>query len=611
MFRPDGNQRSRIGGHRVTDETADSNQADPKSSPDRPTLFFKTITFSDRTTLALDEGDIVVFVGPNNAGKSAALRELDNWLRTETGGQVISSVAIQRSGSAEELQAYLDQNAHKSGSSSDRRYGGVGYNISQQQIRNHQHPHFWRQVASFFAMRISTENRLAASNAAQGIALHQAPPTHPIHLLLMDETLAAEVSEKFRHAFGEALTPFRAGGNSLPLYVGKKPELKPGEDELSRGFVEELQRTNVKLDEQGDGMRSFAAVILQVLVAKTQSILLLDEPEAFLHPPQARLLGKYLAERRDEKSQLFIATHSIDILDGLMEGGSDKLRIVRLRRDGKVNHVTELAKDKVQAVAKDTLARFSRVFEGIFFQHVIVCESDADCMFYQSLLSLPAISGDRRPDVLFIHAAGKHRMGKLAETLRALDVPVSVIADIDVLSEENTIKSLVEKLGGDWRTISPQWKAVSDSVIRQNPPLSADKVRKRIEAEIANVAGAEKFPPEKEQAIKKIFKEASPWGRLKQSGRTALPSGEVTRNFNQLLKNCAVIGLWIVPVGELEGFCRSVGSHGPGFVEKILEEKSLETDEELEDAREFVRKLWSQVQKSPAFVTNRGSSPRS
>jgi len=39
-----------------------------------------------------------------------------------------------------------------------------------------------------------------------------------------------------------------------------------------------------KLDEQGDGIRSFVATILAILVGQ-KSILLLDEPESFLHPP--------------------------------------------------------------------------------------------------------------------------------------------------------------------------------------------------------------------------------------------------------------------------------------------------------------------------------------
>jgi predicted ATPase len=128
-----------------------------------------------------------------------------------------------------------------------------------------------------------------------------------------------------------------------------------------------LLDSNITLETQGDGMRSFAAVILHMLVQETHSIRLLDEPEAFLHPPQARLLGRYIAENRPPNSQLFISTHSIDVLDGLIEGGSDKVRIVRLRREGDVNRVKELNKEQTKAVAKDTLARFSRVFDGIFF----------------------------------------------------------------------------------------------------------------------------------------------------------------------------------------------------------------------------------------------------
>ena len=130
----------------------------------------------------------------------------------------------------------------------------------------------------------------------------------------MDEKLTAEMSSKIRHAFGLDLIPFRAGGSSYPIYVGQKPTLASGADELSREFVNELQRTSVVLDSQGDGMRSFAAVLLHILAANNHPIQFLDEPEAFLHPPQARLLGKYIAESRREKSQLFIATHSTDFL---------------------------------------------------------------------------------------------------------------------------------------------------------------------------------------------------------------------------------------------------------------------------------------------------------
>lgn len=564
----------------------------------RPRLSFETVTFSDGTELRLDEDDIVVFVGPNNAGKSAALRELEAWVARSSPGVVVKGATMRKVGTQADLKAYLEAKAQKSGSSADLYYGGIGYNIHHTQLSYFDQQHDRHPVAQFFAKRLTTEGRIQDSNAAPAIALFQSPPSHPIHILLMNPELAKEISDKFRHAFGKDLTPFRAGGSNYPLYVGDKPAALPGKDELSREFVEALQSSNVMLEKQGDGMRSFAAVVLHVLAARTHSIQFLDEPEAFLHPPQARLLGRYIAENRPGNSQLFISTHSTDVLDGLVEGGSDKVRIVRLRREGDINRVKELDNEKTKAVAKDTLARFSRVFDGIFFEHVVICEADADCMFYQSILNLPSISGDRRPDVLFVHTAGKHRMAKLADTLRSLDVPVSVIADIDILNEEGTFKDLFQKLGGDWTDLNTHWKTVSEAVLKQRPPLNAEQVSRLIAEQLEGTAGTGEFPYEKERAIKEVFKTVSPWSAMKRSGRTALPAGEPIKHFDALSKLCSKHGLWIVPVGEIEGFCRSIGSHGPRFVEKVLEERILETDPELQNAREFINEIWTKAKPS-------------
>lgn len=561
----------------------------------RPGLSFQTITFSDGTILTLDEDDIVVFVGPNNAGKSAALRELETWVAWSRSEAVIKNATMRKLGTQSELRAYLEANAQKSGPPEALHYGGIGFNIHHSHLAFFDHDTDRHLVAPFFARRLSTEGRIHDANAAPGLALYRDPPNHPTHILLMNEDLAKDISEKFRHAFGMDLTPFRGGGNNYPLYVGNKPTLPPGKDELSREFIDALLSSNSPLEAQGDGMRSFASVLLHVLAAQTHSIQFLDEPEAFLHPPQARLLGRYIAENRRGKSQLFIATHSTDFLDGLLEGGSEKIRIVRLRREGDVNHVKELGKKQTKAVASDTLARFSRVFDGIFFDHVVICEADADCMFYQSVLNLPSISGDRRPDVLFVHTAGKHRMAKLAETLQSLDVPVSVIADIDLLNDQGTFKKLYEKLGGEWTKVSKHWEAISNAVSAQRPPLNAEDVAKLISTEIAAVEGTGRFPEDKERAIKGIFARQSSWSTLKRSGRSGLPPGGATKHFDSLYDECSALGLWIVPVGELEGFCRSLGSHGPGFVEKVLEERSLETDPELQDAREFIKKIWAKA----------------
>jgi hypothetical protein len=69
--------------------------------------------------------------------------------------------------------------------------------------------------------------------------------------------------------------------------------------------------------------------------------------------------------------------------------------------------------------------------------------------------------------------------------------------------------------------------------------------------------------------------------------------GQTTSHFDQLSEKCSRLGLWLVPVGELEGFCRSLEArHGPAFVEKVLRERDLESDEELREARAFMKKIW-------------------
>lgn len=559
----------------------------------RPSISFETVTFSDGQTLSFEDDEIIVFVGPNNAGKSAALRELQKWIAKSEPQKVITNTTLRKRGTSSDLKLYLEKHSLKIGNPADLHYSGIGYNIHHTHLGYFEGASDRHPVAPFFSAHVATETRITASNPAGSIGLHREAPSHPIHLMLIDPALGKTISEYFRNAFGKDLIVLRAGGSTFPLYVGARPDTTPDVDELSKVFVDSLLATSVPLQDQGDGMRSFVTVLLYVLVADNHSIQFLDEPEAFLHPPQARLLGEYIAKKRRGKSQLFIATHSTDILDGLMAGGTSKIRIVRIQRDGQVNRVKELGKEKTAAIANDALTRYSGVFKGIFYKHVIITESDGDCQFYSSLLNIKAIAGDQQPDVLFIHAAGKHRMGQLAETLKSLDVPVSVVADIDILNEESAFKNLFEKLGGSWNDVETHWRTIKTGVEALRLPLNSEQVKNLIIDELKNIGGVKEFPKQTEQGIKKIFHTLSPWDAVKHAGRSAL-KGSSVGHYDQLTIKCSNKGLWIVPVGELEGFCRSIeAAHGPAFVAKVLEERDLESDPELEEARQFVTKIWT------------------
>jgi hypothetical protein len=63
-----------------------------------------------------------------------------------------------------------------------------------------------------------------------------------------------------------------------------------------------------------------------------------------------------------------------------------------------------------------------------------------------------------------------------------------------------------------------------------------------------------------------------------------------TKACERLLTTLRASGLHVVEVGELEGYARSEGGHGPKWVNAVLA-KPLATDPELEAARSFVTNL--------------------
>lgn len=69
-----------------------------------------------------------------------------------------------------------------------------------------------------------------------------------------------------------------------------------------------------------------------------------------------------------------------------------------------------------------------------------------------------------------------------------------------------------------------------------------------------------------------------------------MPNGEAQRDFRALQEKLEDVGIYMVPVGEIENFCREVGSHGPKFVTKLLSSIAL-SDSRLDALRTFVKRV--------------------
>lgn len=557
-----------------------------------PRLWVQKLTFSDHSTVTLSKSDIVLVVGPNNAGKSATLRAIRDKLTTNLRSEVVSTLISVREGDAEEIVNWLDSFTRKNDPlAPDPVFQALGTGVHKSQIAN-----WWagqnslQSLSRFFCHLLTADERLGAANPPGNIAVVREPPNHPIHYLIRDEALERRLSDQFRRSFGVDLVVNRVAGSQVPLHVGQRPVPGEGQDRISYEYIQQVEALPM-LHTQGDGMRSFAGVLLHTSVGR-ESLLLIDEPEAFLHPPQARQLGRMIVADKSDERQVFVATHSGDILRGVLDAGSSAVRVVRLRRVGNSNHVRQLENEKVAELWNDPLLRYSNILDGLFHEKVIICEGDADARFYSALtdsLIETKAPNTQRPDVMFTHCGGKDRCALVVRALREVDVPIAVVVDFDVLSAERPLRDIVEAAGGDWGAVVSDWTQVRSAIESKKPELTAAEVTEKVAKILADVQSVA-FPREAKEAIQKIFKRASPWATAKEVGKPFVPPGQPTQAFERLMVTLRNYGVHVVEVGEVEGFARSVGNHGPKWVNEALK-KDLKADPEFEAARKFVERV--------------------
>ena len=562
-----------------------------------PRVAIGSIVFGDGTTVDFAANDVVVIVGPNNAGKSASLRAIRDKLQNAShASPVIRSVSILRSGSIDVFADWLlSWTVRQTESQPDNPvYQALGHAMHRSQAHAD-----WQRgdsvlggLSRWFCHLLTADERLQICNPPGNIALARDNPSHPFHFLLRDDKLEARLSEKFRKAFGVDLVVHRNAGSTVPVHVGTRPTPEAGEDRVSIPYIQRVELLPT-LHSQGDGMRSFAGVLLATSVGR-ESVMLIDEPEAFLHPPQARQLGATLVLEKAQERQLFIATHSTDVVRGILETESPNVRVLRIRRSGSTNSIRVLNSDRIKQLWGDPLLRYSNILDGLFHESVIVCEADADCRFYSAVLdALISTQPDdrKKPDLMFTHCGGKARLPVVIRALREVDVPVRAVADFDVLSDEQPLRSIVEALGVDWPSVEQDWRILKSAIDAKKPDLTTAEVKSEIEVVLSGIVSAS-FPAAARATIATILKRTSPWAHAKLAGKTFVPSGDATRACDRLLQALRSAGLFVVEVGELEGYVRSEGGHGPKWVNAVLT-RQLASDPELETARRFVRELAS------------------
>jgi hypothetical protein len=450
-----------------------------------------------------------------------------------------------------------------------------------------------KHLVKLLISELTTRSRLADCDPPQAVDAREPwSAVHPFHRMFEDDALEATTSDAFRIAFKSDFIIYRGAGKYIPAYVGQRPSMKEGEDRVSRGYLDRL-RCLQPLEVQGDGIRSFISVVGRVLT-ENRPIQLIDEPEAFLHPPQAKLIAQLISKYSRDK-QTFLATHSSDVLQGLLRENSGRVSIVRLSRSATSARANYLPTESVAALWNNPILQFSNILDGLFHEGVIVTEADADCRFYEAL-SKVTIAQDDLPDTHYTYSGGKDRMPVVIAALVGLKVPVASIVDFDVLNAEQPLRRIVEAHGGAWQSVKSDWSAVKAAVESKEAFLGGDTFRQEISKLLAQIGNGVAVPKPILNQIKQLVRSASPWDNVKESGLSCISPGAPTVAAKKLLRTLQTMGIFVAPQGQMEGFCRSIGGHGPRWVEEVMK-RDLRADPELDAARTFVESVLSYLKR--------------
>ena len=551
--------------------------------------YISLLKFNNGAELEIKKNDIVVFVGPNNAGKSQALMDIFQLSsKTQPGIVVADTTVTKYTTPVLPLLAKISTvNSHGSSMTCKFLEQTVSFpgNIES----------YFADMPAFgnfrdiFVAYLNTSARLTICWPPQNIR-RDAVRTHPIHYAAYDPQYRKWLSDNFKKAFNSEVIPHTQFGAAVPLCIGEPVSLEDNgfEDEQARQEAyAAILDTYKQVHDQGDGIKSFTGVLLYLMLDHYCTYII-DEPESFLHPPQARIMGQIIGKTLTDDQQAFIATHSEDIIKGLIESCSDRVKIVRITRVDDTNSFSILGNESISEMWNDPLLKYSNIMSSLFHKSVVLCESDSDCKMYSIIDNHIKQSDGKYSETLFIHCGGKHRMAKIATALRLLKVDVRLIPDIDVMNDENVFKAIVEAFEIDWNTIKVDYNTV---VCNLHSPK--EKIcRNTAKAAILQILDGSENVELSSKEIKRISDEIrtiSKWDNVKKTGILAIPPGDPTTSFKKIEQVLRERGIYIVPVGELECFIKEVGGHGPEWVNKVLEEYEDLNNEVYAPITQFVR----------------------
>ena len=565
-----------------------------------PKVYIKKVEFNNEENepLELKPDDIVVFVGPNNVGKSRILKDLRNDIIKEpmSNKVIIKNVEYEEENfNRENMEAYCEKNLSKNETGQynlnignrGQYYTYAGYDFNEFSNRRES---FYKMFFSF----LSTEERLNMTAPIYLANIQQNKVSFNImRKLEKDENAIKRLNKVLNSCFGKGvdITETEYQNSLYKVYkFGEEDEINEIIKSNTRNAISKLE-TLEDLSEQGDGIRS-AVAILSSLIAEEHSIYFMDEPETFLHPPQARVLGNNIVELSEGK-QCFISTHNIDLIKGILEKKSNRVKIVKIDRNGDKNKIDQLRSESIEKISDDKNLKYSNILDGLFYKQVVLCENESDCKFYAAVLE--NVCQTTYQNTLFCGVGGKSQFKMVGPLLKDAKINYIVIADLDLIDDKERLKGLVDSIEenkydeikndhSDFLTLFE-----SEKEITKRKQL---EIKKEI-LEIFDASKSDEYMSEANaKKIKSLLKNVNSLSLLKEEGSKSVPEGDCKNKYKKILETLESLNVYLVECGEIENFIPQIKGHGPKWVEEVFKKYPNMEEQEYNDVKDFIRKVF-------------------
>jgi len=549
-------------------------------------LHLKFGSSGESNPLSFDPNPVTVFVGPNNSGKSLILREIEEFIHgggsSEIERKIINALTLVSIDALAARMLFEGKKTNlKQGDSPlqdeeimvsrldpiNSRENRIRLNLpiaAAEVAKGTQFSWILRQLVYLYTIRLDGRTRFGLTEA-RGADDLQKPATSHLMALFLDDEARKQLRDKTYEAFGLYFTIDPSAMTQFRIRMSSREPSGPDEEQGLTLRARKFQAGAAHIEELSDGIKAFTGLLAAVMCADYR-IMLIDEPEAFLHPPLAKKLGQNLTElAASRQGNVLASTHSPDFLMGCIQAGAG-VNIVRLTYDDGFATARLLAADSLNIIMRDPLMRSTGILAALFHKGAVVCEADSDRAFYQEINErLLHFKEDGFKDSIFLNAQNKQTVYKIASPLRKMGIPAAVIVDLDILKGGGDFKNLLKGCCVPDQT-AEGWAATRAKIYN-------------------NSYKAQGLDP-KRVGLSKID----------ESAREALKT---------LISNLEQYGIFVLEVGELEKWLPelAVSGHGPSWLINIFEKMGSDPSEE-NYIKPKVGGVWDFVSRIGRWISN-------